>query len=82
MITCFQTLDGIAGSLSVSCADSWYDCKFKALRVHADQARWKKCPSPICPEGEVLIRVSTPSINYKDALAVTGRGKIIRDFHV
>ncbi len=30
------------------------------------------------PEGDVLVRVSYSSLNYKDALAVTGRGKIIR----
>ena len=30
--------------------------------------------------GEVLIRVSHSSINYKDALAATGAGKIIRRF--
>ena len=30
--------------------------------------------------GEVLIRVSYSSINYKDALAATGKGKIIRRF--
>lgn len=32
------------------------------------------------PEGEVLIRVSHSSLNYKDALAVTGAGKICRSF--
>ncbi|MDX1546721.1 MAG: MDR family oxidoreductase [Rhodothermales bacterium] len=30
------------------------------------------------PEGEVLVSVLFSSINYKDGLAVTGRGKIIR----
>lgn len=30
------------------------------------------------PEGEVLIRVLYSSLNYKDGLAVTGKGKIIR----
>ncbi len=32
------------------------------------------------PEGEVLIRVRFSSVNYKDALAVTGQGKILRHF--
>jgi acrylyl-CoA reductase (NADPH) len=32
------------------------------------------------PEGDVLIRVRFSSINYKDALAVTGRGPVIRRF--
>lgn len=32
------------------------------------------------PEGNVLVNVDYSSINYKDGLAVTGKGKIIRDF--
>lgn len=32
------------------------------------------------PQGEVTIDVAYSSLNYKDALAVTGRGKIIRKF--
>lgn len=32
------------------------------------------------PEGDVLIRVSYSSLNYKDGLAVTGRGKIVRNY--
>ncbi|MFW6345540.1 MAG: YhdH/YhfP family quinone oxidoreductase [Halomonas sp.] len=34
------------------------------------------------PEGEVLIRVAYSSVNYKDALAVTGQGKILRRFPI
>lgn len=30
------------------------------------------------PEGDVLVRVLYSSLNYKDALAVTGKGKVIR----
>ena len=32
------------------------------------------------PAGEVLVEVAYSSLNYKDALAVTARGKIIRRF--
>lgn len=32
------------------------------------------------PDHPVLVKVSHSSINYKDALAVTGRGKILRSF--
>ena len=32
------------------------------------------------PAGDVLIAVDYSSLNYKDGLAVTGTGKIIRDF--
>lgn len=32
------------------------------------------------PEGEVLVDVAYSSLNYKDGLAVTGKGRIIRNF--
>ncbi len=32
------------------------------------------------PEGEVLVAVTHSSLNYKDGLAVTGKGKIVRQF--
>lgn len=32
------------------------------------------------PEGDVLIAVDYSSLNYKDGLAITGKGKIIRQF--
>ncbi|MDB1122619.1 acrylyl-CoA reductase (NADPH) [Vibrio algarum] len=32
------------------------------------------------PEGDVLIAVDYTSLNYKDGLAITGKGKIIRNF--
>ncbi|WP_281646190.1 MDR family oxidoreductase [Parendozoicomonas sp. Alg238-R29] len=32
------------------------------------------------PEGDVLVDVEYSSLNYKDGLAVTGKGKIIRNF--
>lgn len=32
------------------------------------------------PEGEVLVSVSASSLNYKDGLAITGTGRIIREF--
>ncbi len=32
------------------------------------------------PEGEVLVKVAYSSLNYKDGLAITGQGKIIRSF--
>jgi acrylyl-CoA reductase (NADPH) len=32
------------------------------------------------PEGDVLIAVDYSSLNYKDGLAITGKGKIIRNF--
>ncbi|WP_110111806.1 MDR family oxidoreductase [Bacillus sp. CGMCC 1.16541] len=32
------------------------------------------------PEGEVLVKVHYSAVNYKDGLAVTGKGKIVREF--
>ncbi|HEY7782265.1 MAG TPA: MDR family oxidoreductase [Ktedonobacterales bacterium] len=32
------------------------------------------------PEGDVLVRVAYSGLNYKDGLAVTGKGKVIRAF--
>lgn len=32
------------------------------------------------PQGEVLVDVEYSSLNYKDGLAITGKGKIIREF--
>lgn len=32
------------------------------------------------PEGDVLVAVDYSSLNYKDGLAVTGKGKIVRQF--
>src|SRR5260221_4766356 len=34
------------------------------------------------PGGDVLVRVTFSSLNYKDGLAVTGRGKILRQFPI
>ncbi|MDX1399852.1 MAG: alcohol dehydrogenase catalytic domain-containing protein, partial [Oceanospirillum sp.] len=32
------------------------------------------------PEGDVLVNIDYSSLNYKDALAVTGAGKIVHQF--
>ncbi|MFB1078906.1 alcohol dehydrogenase catalytic domain-containing protein, partial [Photobacterium damselae] len=32
------------------------------------------------PEGDVLIDVDYSSLNYKDGLAITGKGRIVRQF--
>lgn len=32
------------------------------------------------PEGDVTVDIDWSSLNYKDALAITGKGKIIRNF--
>jgi acrylyl-CoA reductase (NADPH) len=44
------------------------------------QATVKQLPVNSLPEGDVLVSVTWSSLNYKDALAVTNRGKIVRRF--
>ena len=58
--------------------------QFKALVLReADgktSAAVEQLSSADLPDGEVLVRIKYSSINYKDAMAVTGTGKIIRQF--
>ena len=58
--------------------------KFKAFRIHSEggriAARFEQIAlADLCP-GEVVIRVTHSGINYKDALAATGAGKILRRY--
>lgn len=57
---------------------------FRALRVHLmdgkTQPRLEALTVDQLSSGEVVIEVHHSSINYKDALAVTGKGKILRRF--
>ena len=57
---------------------------YRAFRIHQDKqghrAGIEDLPKPEPAEGEVLIRISHSGVNYKDALAGTGRGKILRTF--
>lgn len=55
---------------------------FNALVLHktenAPEVKIQKLQEPDLPDDEVLLTVDYSSINYKDALAVTGKGKIVR----
>ena len=57
---------------------------FRALRVHAPgngtRARLETLSISDLAPGEVVIEARFSSINYKDALAVTGKGRILRHF--
>ncbi len=57
---------------------------FKAFRIHSDggriAARFERLTLADLSPGEVVIRVSHSGINYKDALAATGAGKILRRY--
>ena len=54
----------------------------QALRIFEKPYRQKLLTHrpPTSSQGQVLVRVSYSSLNYKDALAITGKGKIIRNF--
>jgi len=55
---------------------------FNAFRIHDDAAGYRSGVEPIAlndlAPGEVVIRAAHSSVNYKDALAGTGKGKILR----
>ncbi len=55
---------------------------FRALRVHAEANATRAVIEQIgiddLSAGAVVVRVAYSSINYKDALAVTGKGRILR----
>lgn len=57
---------------------------FRALRIHNDangyRAKLESIALADLNPGEVTIKTAYSSINYKDALAGTGKGKILRQF--
>src|SRR5688500_20305317 len=57
---------------------------FSAFRIHSDDAGYRAGIESISLDdlnpGEVVIRTAYSSVNYKDALAGTGEGKILRRF--
>jgi acrylyl-CoA reductase (NADPH) len=58
--------------------------EFQAFRVYKEDnqvvGRLESLTFDNLSQGDVLIKVAYSSVNYKDALAATGKGKIIRDF--
>lgn len=57
---------------------------FSAFRIHNDEAGYRAGLESLTRDqlspGEVVIRARWSSVNYKDALAGTGKGKILRRF--
>jgi len=57
---------------------------FRAFRIDEEDgtvvAGFKRLSIDDLTEGNVVVRVSHSTINYKDALAATGRGRILRRF--
>jgi len=58
--------------------------QFKAFRIHQEDgriaARFVAMDVDALTPGDVVIRTQYSSINYKDALAATGKGRILRRF--
>src|SRR5690242_14285072 len=57
---------------------------FRAMRIRNDDAGYRSGIETMETEaltpGEVLVKVAYSSVNYKDALAGTGKGKILRQY--
>lgn len=57
---------------------------FKGILIHKDDNGYRAELSEIddtqLPEGDVTVRVSHSTLNYKDGLAITGKGPIVRQF--
>ncbi|TVQ91825.1 MAG: acryloyl-CoA reductase [Chromatiaceae bacterium] len=57
-----------------------------AFRIYRDdnghRTELTRVPTPMPAPGEVLVRVLYSGINYKDALAGTGRGKVVKTFPI
>lgn len=58
--------------------------RFTAFRIHEEQgrivARLEAISHADLADGDLLVKVRYSTINYKDALAATGQGKILRRF--
>ena len=57
---------------------------FRAFRIHNDAKGYRAGVEDVTIDdlspGEIVIKVAHSSVNYKDALAGTGKGKILRQF--
>jgi len=57
---------------------------FKALVIEKDDAGYragvKDVDDSVLPPGEVTVRVEYSTVNYKDGLAITGKGPVVRKF--
>lgn len=59
----------------------------RAIQLHRDddkrvQGKLVELPEPTLNDGEVKIAVAYSSLNFKDALAITGKGKIAKTFPI
>jgi len=59
---------------------------FKAILIDKDDSgqrvRLETLDESRLPDGDVTVRVNCSSLNYKDALAITGKGQVVRQFPI
>jgi acrylyl-CoA reductase (NADPH) len=57
---------------------------FKGILIQKDEAGYRASLTDLdegqLPEGDVTVRVSHSTLNFKDALAITGKGPVVRKF--
>lgn len=57
---------------------------FKGILIEKDESGYRAAVKEIdemrLPEGNVTVRVSHSTLNYKDGLAITGKGPVVRKF--
>lgn len=57
---------------------------FKAILIEKDDAGYRAGVTELTddrlPEGDVTVRVAYSTLNYKDGLAITGKGPVVRSF--
>ncbi len=57
---------------------------FKAVLIEKDDAGYRASLTDVddarLPEGDVTVRVAYSTLNYKDGLAITGKGPVVRTF--
>jgi len=57
---------------------------FKAVLIEKDDAGYRATLTDVddarLPDGDVTVRVAYSTLNYKDALAITGKGPVVRQF--
>ena len=57
---------------------------FKAVLIEKDERGYRadvvELPESRLPDGDVLVDVEFSTLNYKDGLAITGQGPIVRSF--
>ena len=57
---------------------------FNGIIIEKDDEGYRSCLTELdegqLPEGDVTVRVDYSTLNYKDALAITGKGPVVRRF--